>query len=107
MAGTLKIGGVTVTETQADQFQRAVINKYTLVPVGLVLAAIAITAGTMWSLMSERERILVLETKVAAIEKENERWGPKIDKIHDDLIAIKTKLSIADSPALGPRSDAQ
>ena len=100
MAGTFQMGGVSMTE-------RAVINKYTLIPIGAVIASITLTAGIMWSIMSERERIIVLETKVAAMESSTNANTTKLDRIHDDLLVIKTRLGVGEDSMLGPRTDAQ
>lgn len=94
MPKKLKIGGLTVPEEQADSVQRAIVNKYTLVPLGAVLATALISCSVMWSIMSERERILVLETKVEIIEADTGEQGGLLKSIQADLILIKFKLDI-------------
>lgn len=110
MAGK-KIGGISVPDKDADKFERAVIGKYTLVPVGVVLATLVLTVTVMRAFGSERDRILVLETKMQAIVEADSRHDDRLEamelllkKINDDLLIIKTKLN-ADLPASGGSSD--
>jgi len=105
MPRKLKIGGLTVPGEQADKVQRAIVNKYTLVPLTAVIATAVLTASVMWSLMTERARILVLETKVKAIQEANGTMSKKLREIHDDLLMIKVKLDIGSMTDAATRSN--
>lgn len=89
MAKESKSREVTMTE-------RAAITKYSMVPLGAMISGMIFTAGVMQWHGAERERILVLETKVEAIEKSEYAHTRMLDTIHDDLIRIKIKLGITD-----------
>lgn len=99
MSGELKLGDFVVAKEKADSVERAIVNKYTLVPVGAVIAAVVITFGVTRSIMSERERILILETKVETLEMASDEYGPSLRGIRDDLIRIKIKLGIEEGAA--------
>ncbi len=103
-------GGLTLTAAQ----ERAVINKYTLVPVTAVIATAVLTGTIMHAMGNERDRILVLETKMEVRERADQLHTNKLDtiessvrSIHDDLLIIKTHLGIGDKPSLGRSSAAQ
>ena len=81
--GSSKDGHISMTE-------RAAISKYTLVPVTVVIASMAMTAGFMQWVGFERERLLLLETKVEAMEK----YMPMIHQIRMDVALIKQHLQI-------------
>ncbi len=90
-----------MAKDKAESVERAIVNKYTLVPVGAVIAAVIITFGITRSIMSERERILILETKVETLEGASVDYGKTLQAIRDDLIRIKIKLGIPENAAIG------
>ncbi len=113
MAGKI-IGGFAVPEQDAEKFERAVIGKYTLVPVVAVFAAIGMTAAFMMWTDKDSDRILVLETKMAVMEQKDVEHKDKLDtietsvrSIHDDLLIIKTHLGVGEKPSLGRQSNAE
>lgn len=70
-----------------------IINKYTLVPVGAVLAAVAITLAVSSSFRGETDRILVLETKVEQADKERVDLRSQLNSINSKLEAQNVTLS--------------
>lgn len=73
--------------------ERSVVNKYTLVPVGAVIAAIVITIGVMNWVNTDKERILTLEMQTKQLEKDNADLRHKIDAMNDKLDAQSATLA--------------
>lgn len=77
----------TPTDTQEAvvMSEKSIVNKYTLVPLGAVLAAVLLTWGISNSWRGETDRILVLETKQTAQDQ-------RISSMSEELSLIKSKL---------------
>ncbi len=95
---TTQINGRNMSEAK-------IINKYTLVPVGLVVAAILATATVVMAFNSKAERITVLETQAIQASKERAQLSAKFDKLADKLddanlalIRIQAKLGVKPNP---------
>ena len=71
-----------------------IINKYTLVPVGLVVAAILATAAVVNVWGSESERISILEVQAIQASKERAALSVKLDAANNALIRIQVKLGV-------------
>lgn len=87
-ATTAKTREVSMTEGK-------IVNKYTLVPVGAVLAAIITTAAVMNYMWSDKSRVTVLETTVVAQQKEIDSLRADLTKFQDtvaDRLQQQTQL---------------
>lgn len=65
--------------------ERSIVNKYTLVPVGAVIAAVVMTIGVMGWVNSDRDRILTLEIQNKQMKTENAELRHKIEAMNDKL----------------------